>query len=473
MAFLLGLLLAAATAVFVLRRVLRPLRGAVAALNGLTAGRLNTPVPEPRGRDEVADLLRATLRYRETALAAAAMQAESECFAREAERARSAALHEIAELIEKESALAVERVAERSAALSRLAGEMTEAAERAAGTAGEAASLAGDSRSGAEAAATATGELASAVGEVSSQMARAGSATRSAVELAERARGVFDQLQASMGQIGEVSRLIGDIAGRTHLLALNATIEAARAGEAGKGFAVVATEVKNLAGQTARSTGEIASRIAAVDGSAREAMEVMRGISEAVSQIDQVAAAVAAAIEEQSATAREIARAVDGASGAAGAVAGRIASLAEDARLGRERADTVRDRAVEVAGAMGALGDELVGVMRSRISELDRRRESRLGMAGGRAARLTWRGGASSGMVTDLSFAGARYVGELPAGAEGLSLAIEGGVAIPCTLARRTPDGAGLAFGALSAAEAACLDHLLPGIARRSEAAAA
>jgi methyl-accepting chemotaxis protein len=56
-------------------------------------------------------------------------------------------------------------------------------------------------------------------------------------------------MSAVADRIGDVVRIITDIAGKTNLLALNATIEAARAGEAGKGFAVVAGEVK---GETAR-----------------------------------------------------------------------------------------------------------------------------------------------------------------------------------------------------------------------------
>ncbi len=67
--------------------------------------------------------------------------------------------------------------------------------------------------------------------------------------------------------------LISTIAGQTNLLALNATIEAARAGDAGREFAVVANEVKALAGQTAKATGEISQHIAAVQSSSQNSRQ--------------------------------------------------------------------------------------------------------------------------------------------------------------------------------------------------------
>lgn len=74
-----------------------------------------------------------------------------------------------------------------------------------------------------------------------------------AVVDAGRTDAVVQSLASGAQKIGEVVKLIQDIAGQTNLLALNATIEAARA----KGFAVVASEVKALANQTGKATEEI------------------------------------------------------------------------------------------------------------------------------------------------------------------------------------------------------------------------
>jgi HAMP domain-containing protein len=67
-------------------------------------------------------------------------------------------------------------------------------------------------------------------------------------------------LSEQAGQIGNISKLVGELAGETNMLALNAAVEAARAGEHGKGFAVVASEIRKLADQSKQSA-EKASQI--------------------------------------------------------------------------------------------------------------------------------------------------------------------------------------------------------------------
>lgn len=94
-------------------------------------------------------------------------------------------------------------------------------------------------------------------------------------------------VQAAAG-IDEMLGFIEDIADQTNLLALNATIEAARAGEAGKGFAVVAGEVKNLASQTSKATGDIQKRTDILRSEVNDIATVLKESSDAVQEGDEI-----------------------------------------------------------------------------------------------------------------------------------------------------------------------------------------
>ena len=112
-----------------------------------------------------------------------------------------------------------------------------------------------------ETAAAAATELSVSIKEISRQLTQANEVVRSAAADANATNDDIAALAQVAQKIGDVVKLIQDIAGQTNLLALNATIEAARAGEAGRGFAVVASEVKSLAVQTAKATEEITREI--------------------------------------------------------------------------------------------------------------------------------------------------------------------------------------------------------------------
>ncbi|HEY3314129.1 MAG TPA: methyl-accepting chemotaxis protein [Bacillota bacterium] len=85
----------------------------------------------------------------------------------------------------------------------------------------------------------------------------------------------MSQLAGDSRRIGEISEVIGELAGQTNLLALNAAIEAARAGEHGKGFAVVADEVRKLADKSGGAAKQIAELVVGISRATREAAAAM------------------------------------------------------------------------------------------------------------------------------------------------------------------------------------------------------
>ena len=198
-------------------------------------------------------------------------------------------------------------------------------------------------------------ELAASVAEITRQVSEGAQVARAAADEARATDQTVQGLVQAAAKIGDVVRLISDIAGQTNLLALNATIEAARAGEAGKGFAVVASEVKNLASQTAKATEEIAAQIGAIQSTTEEAAGALRNIGATIERMNEVTTAIAGAVEEQGAATREIARSAAQVAEGTGAVVRRINDVRRAAGDTGGAARAMRDGAETLASQTQAL----------------------------------------------------------------------------------------------------------------------
>ncbi|MDY0164412.1 methyl-accepting chemotaxis protein [Desulfobotulus sp.] len=155
--------------------------------------------------------------------------------------------------------------------------------------------------------ASAMEEMTATIAEIAGNTAKANTSTELSVKQAEGFAEVMKKLGAAAQEIGKVTETINGISEQTNLLALNATIEAARAGEAGKGFAVVAGEIKELAGQTARATGDIREKINGIQTASERASADIEGIVKGIQGVNHIVGTIAAAIEEQSSAIREVA----------------------------------------------------------------------------------------------------------------------------------------------------------------------
>jgi len=162
-------------------------------------------------------------------------------------------------------------------------------------------------------------------------------------------------LSAAAGRIGEVVKLVNDIASQTNLLALNATIEAARAGDAGRGFAVVAGEVKSLATQTAGATDEITTQIGAVQAETGRAVQAIRNIGAVIEQVRQISAGIASAVEQQGVATQEISRSVSQAASGTNQVSANVSGLTKAAAA----TETVAKKVLTVAGDQAGYAERL------------------------------------------------------------------------------------------------------------------
>ncbi|MGY3080131.1 methyl-accepting chemotaxis protein [Bradyrhizobium sp. LM6.10] len=290
------------------RSISKALAGMVGAMTRLARGELSTSVPGIGRRDEIGEMAGAVEVFRTNMAEAERLRTEQVAADVRGRQQRKADMQELADNFEGAVGEIIETVSSAATELEASSNTLTQAAERGNGLATVVAAASEEASANVQSVSSASEEMTSSISEISRQVQESARVADVAVEQAQRTNGRVAELTKAASRIGDVVELINTIASQTNLLALNATIEAARAGEAGKGFAVVATEVKALAEQTAKATGEISQHIGAIQTATQDSVGAIKEIGDTIARMSEISSAIAAAVEEQGAATQEISR---------------------------------------------------------------------------------------------------------------------------------------------------------------------
>jgi methyl-accepting chemotaxis protein len=298
-----------ASGVFSFLGIARPMTRLNRALGEMAGGKLDIEIPGAGRGDEIGDLAKTVTVIRENAEQKARDEAAAKTRQEQiAAEQRKADMIRLANDFEGAVGEIVETVSSASTELEASAGTLTSTAERSQELTTMVAAASEEASTNVQSVASATEELSTSVNEISRQVQESARMATDAVGQARTTNDRVSELSKAASRIGDVVELINTIAEQTNLLALNATIEAARAGEAGRGFAVVASEVKALAEQTSKATGEIGQQITGIQAATQDSVNAIKEISGTIERLAEISSTIAAAVEEQGAATQEISR---------------------------------------------------------------------------------------------------------------------------------------------------------------------
>jgi methyl-accepting chemotaxis protein len=364
-----GMVVGVGLALFVARMgIVGPIAAMTRAMQDLAGGNKETIIPATDHKDEVGTMAKTLQVFKDNMLEAERLRAEQEEAKLRTEAERRKAMLDLADRFEANVGGVVSGVSAAAEQLQRTAQSMSATAEQTARQSTVVAAASEETTQNVQTVASATEELSASISEITSQVTESTRIVGEAVHQANDTNHKVQGLAEAAQKIGDVVRLINDIAGQTNLLALNATIEAARAGEAGKGFAVVASEVKTLATQTARATEEIASQVRSIQDATASSAQAIEAITKTIGRVSEISTAIASAVEEQGAATQEISRNVQQAAQGTQEVSANSTGVSEAARQTGQAAGEVLQSAGELArngSSLRAQVDEFLRTVRA------------------------------------------------------------------------------------------------------------
>jgi len=344
-----GLLVISGIRLILGRVVTRPLTGMTGAMGRLAKGDTTIEVPAQDRVDEIGEMAKAVLVFRDAAVENARLESEVAEHRAQIERERERNEQVQREAIEQVRAtvnsisVALAKLAAKdltyrmatdvpeayrklqldfNAAIGQLEGAMqgvTDSANLIQSGTEEISTAANDLSRRTEQQAASLEETAAALGEINATIRKSADGARHAHEVVaaadedakksavvvRQAVEAMDGIAKSAQQISQIIGVIDEIAFQTNLLALNAGVEAARAGDAGRGFAVVASEVRALAQRSAQAAKEIKGLITASTRQVANGVALVGATGESLERIISQVTQISAIVGEIAASAKE------------------------------------------------------------------------------------------------------------------------------------------------------------------------
>jgi methyl-accepting chemotaxis protein len=305
------------------KAIARPITLLTATMTELAAGRLDIDVPETVRPDELGDMARAVVVFRDAGRSRVqAEQDQSDALGRIGVilgrlaqtdlTVRLGGLPPAYQSIERDFNEALERLGTAMATVGTSVRSIRTNSSEISSSASELQDRSENQASTLARQAAAMEQITESVRESARLIDNADHAMRDARDEAQKGGHVVHEAIAAMNGIDRASReieeiiaVIDGIAFQTNLLALNAGVEAARAGDAGKGFAVVANEVRALAQRSANAAHDVKIRISTAGDNVLSGVKLVNATGEALERIISSVAVVSDTMSAISGSARE------------------------------------------------------------------------------------------------------------------------------------------------------------------------